>query len=167
MSRFINGIDIDKLTVAPLQGAKSVCLSAPPEAVFAVVSDHARLNELVPGLGSVKVIAPLEEATNGEGTVRYCDFGNNMVNEEKVVLWNPPLAYGYSSKENGPFGFRGHLGLVTCEPDGQGNTILTWRQYFQHDDVAAMQDRIENSLGGIVQNLINRFGGEKLASPTA
>ena len=148
-------------TQAPLQAQFDVQLNTSPEAVFNVLADHANMCDLVPGMEKITVEATVDSEPGGVGTVRYCDFGNDMVVAEKIVLWQPPLAYGYRIAAPNPFGLWQHYSQVNCRVDGK-NTRLTWQQFFEHDDLPAMMALISGSLLGVFENLIARFGGKVL-----
>lgn len=152
---------VNTFTQAPLQARFDVRLKASAEAVFNVVANHAKMCDIVPGMERITVRAAVDGEPSGVGTVRYCDFGNDMVIAEQIVLWQPPLAYGYKIAVPNPFGLWHHFSRVDCYPEEQ-HTHLTWRQFFDHDDLPAMLALISGSLLGVFENLIGRFGGETL-----
>lgn len=162
-SPITGGFDISQITKAPLRLAKSIWLKASQEKIFAIVSNHTELPSLFPWVQSVTVESSQAEVEGGVGARRCCNFGNGLVLEETIVGWNPPQMYAYSCQdETNPFGLRGHLGLVTCQTDAEGGTILTWRQYFDHPNPQAMVEKMDGSLSGAIQKLIDRFGGKVL-----
>ena len=155
--------DPEGFTNAPLRLAKSVQLHAPQDTVFALVADHERVPELFPWVQCVTVDNSRARIRGGLGARRACNFGNGLVLEEVIVGWEPSRMYAYAGvEETHPFGMKGHVGLVTCEQQSDGQSILTWRHYFDHPNPQAMQEKMECSFKQAVQSLIKRFGGKLL-----
>jgi hypothetical protein len=151
-----------QFTDAPQQAVYVLFLEAAVEHVFANISSHDMICDLVPGIQNVSI-----QETEG-GTIRCCDFGNDMLLQERIVLWEPPNYFGYQAEVPNPFGLWKHLALVSCQANGSGTT-LQWRHYFEHDDLQAMTAMLDDMFATIWQKLLERFGGcslpvESLAS---
>ena len=97
--------------------------AAPPERVFEVYTDHARMSEWS-GLPGSKLLREGQPHRNGTGAVRAFQGGVR----EEVVDFEPPKRMTYKVV-GGPMPVRNHFGEVDLEPDGTG-TRLIWRCRF-------------------------------------
>jgi len=140
----------------PVRISQSVILAAPAEAVFAVVSDHARLCELIPDLHQAHMDLSQSGGKEGVGMVRCCDFGNDMWIQETVVHWEPPFVYAYRITAPNPFGLTDHFAVVNCHPIEAG-TQLTWQQHYHHADLDAMNAKTASMMDALLMNLSHRF----------
>jgi carbon monoxide dehydrogenase subunit G len=99
---------------------------APPERVFAAVTNHEGLSEWIDG-----VRVTLEEsgvpAPNGLGAVRRVS-ARGLTIREKVVGWEAPRAMDYRVIGGAPF--RDHLGELRLQPADAG-TLLDYRIRFR------------------------------------
>ncbi len=136
---------------APLQADYQLFLAAPVASIFESVADHEHFCQLIPNLQHVYV------HDTAQGTIRSCDFGNDMILEERIVLWQPPNAYAYTATMPNPFGIWNHYALVTCQPH-QNGTHLRWQHYFEHDDLAAILTLLNTMFSAMFTNLIAEFG---------
>ena len=141
---------------APLQFETSLMLAAPQTAVFHALADHAHFCDFVPGMSRVLVDSSHACQPNGVGTIRTCYFGNDMLLEERIVLWQPPFSYGYSATAPNPFGLWNHLAVMECHPL-QTQTKLIWKQYFEHDDLPAMLRLMHQTFDGVIGEIYGRF----------
>lgn len=146
---------VSQFTTAPQQASYGLFLEAPVEHVFAHVTSYDMICDLVPGIQHVS--AQETEA----GTIRCCDFGNDMLLQERIVLWEPPNAFGYQALTPNPFGLWKHLALVSCQAHASGAT-LQWQHYFEHDDLQAMRAMLDDNFAVMWQKLMDRFGGYPL-----
>ncbi|MEM7126803.1 MAG: SRPBCC family protein [Chloroflexota bacterium] len=145
------------LHTAPLQCDYQAILDATVDAVFAAISNSECLCGFVPGLQHASV------GQSERGLVRRCDFGNDMIVEEQIILWQPPSAYAYAAIAPNPFGLREHYATVTCNPCEEG-THLRWQHFFEHDDLAAMKSVLDGVFEQIFDGLLAQFGGQKLTT---
>lgn len=163
-SRTFNGIQVDDFTRAPLRAIKQAHFKASPNAVFSKISHHAKLYEWVPMLDhDIKVDHSQAEnpGTSGVGTRRICVFdGDTLV--ERIMAWRPNQGYAYSVVEGSDLAID-HLGVMTVESDGEGGTIMTWRQYFNPAPgsikAKMMPYMINHVMNGALENLSSEFGG--------
>ncbi|MEM7126840.1 MAG: SRPBCC family protein [Chloroflexota bacterium] len=146
---------IPSLQTAPLRADYQAILTAPADAVFAAISNSECLSTFVPEVKQAVV------GRSERGLIRRCDFGNDMIIEERIVLWQPPSTYAYSAIAPNPFGLRDHYAAVTCNPIGEG-THLRWLHYFEHDDLAAMMYVLDGMFERIFGGLLQQFGGRRL-----
>ena len=154
---FLNLSDTaSQFTGAPRQAAYALYLEASVEHVFNYVTAHDIICDLIPGMQKVFV---RETET---GTVRCCDFGNDMLLQEHVVLWKPPNQFGYQAITPNPFGLWEHLALISCQTDRAG-MILQWWHYFEHDDLPVMRAMLDDMFANIWQRLVDHFGGYPLS----
>jgi uncharacterized protein YndB with AHSA1/START domain len=97
--------------------------SAPPEKVFAAVTDHKRIEEWQKGT-RVTIEKPGVPPPNGLGAVRKIRGGPLSVQEE-VVRWEEPHAMDYRLIRGFPL--RDHLGELRFLPTPEGGTLLECR----------------------------------------
>ena len=105
---------------APQQIRYEGHLDAPPEAVFAALTDYAGMTAWMPKVSHVEVDNSQAEVEGGVGCERQCTFGSMELNE-RIVWWEEGVGYGYTV-ENGPVD--DHVGVVQVESDGAGGTNL-------------------------------------------
>jgi hypothetical protein len=141
---------------APRQANYALFLKAAVDPVFTCVTSHEMICDLVPGIQNVSV----QETETG--TIRCCDYGNDMLLQERIVLWKPPNYFAYQALTPNPFGLWNHLALISCQANGSGTT-LTWQHYFEHDDLQVMNLMIDDMFGVMWLKLIDRFGGYPLS----
>jgi hypothetical protein len=141
---------------APQQANYALFLEAAVDPVFATVTSHDMICDLVPGIQKVSV------QETERGTIRCCDYGNDMLLQERIVLWKPPNYFAYQALAPNPFGLWKHLALVSCQENKSGTT-LQWRHYFEHDDLQAMRAMLDDMFASIWQKLLDRFGGYPLS----
>jgi len=141
---------------APLRITRTITLAAPVKTVFAVVSDHAHLCELIPDLHQAHMDLSQSGGKTGVGMVRCCDFGNDMWIQETVIHWEPPFVYAYRIAAPNPFGLTDHFALVNCRLAEIG-TQLTWWQHYHHADLDAMNAMMASMMDALLMNLFRRF----------
>ena len=132
---------------------------APPERVFAAVTDHAGMSQWLDGV-TVTVEKPGTPAPNGLGAVRRISARGLAIREE-VVRWEEPSAMDYRVTGGAPL--RDHLGELRVTPAGAG-TLLDYRirfrvpWYFGGAVVGGLvarqlRDEIEKGLGRLASRL--------------
>lgn len=96
--------------------------SAPPERVFAVVTEHKRIEEWQKGL-EVTLERPGIPSPNGLGAVRKIKNGPLSIREE-VVRWEEPRAMDYRVIGGAPL--RDHLGAIRLAAAADGGTNVSY-----------------------------------------
>lgn len=92
--------------------------AAPPERVFAAMTDHEAFGRL---LGEdIRVERPGTPPPNGLGAVRLIRARGLAIREE-VVRWEEPRAMDYRVISGAPF--RSHLGEIRVAPEGSGSRL--------------------------------------------
>lgn len=147
--------------IGPRQLASMVNLKATPTIVYTYVTDHDRLCDFVPDMVAVNVDNSQAISAGGQGCVRYCDFGNDIVIAEQIVIWDPPRAFGFRIASPNPFGLYHHFGLMTFASVTDG-AQLTWSQFYDHADLPSMNGYMSSMMNGMAEHLLGRFGGQEL-----
>ncbi len=96
--------------------------SAPPERVFAAVTEHKRIEDWQKGI-QVTLERPGIPSPNGLGAVRRIKQGPLAIREE-VVRWEEPRAMDYRMISGAPL--RDHLGEIRLAPAADGGTDVTY-----------------------------------------
>lgn len=164
--RTLGNLNVDAITKAPLQYYGAVRLNASPNRVAEYMANIGATGEWIPMLK----VAKLDHAQSttpgkaGEGSLRYVVVGGDEL-KETIAYWEPGVGYGYVAEDqpNGPM--TDHLGVIQVESDKHGGTVLTYRQYFNPSD--NLKGKIIPlgmgvMLNGALDNLADRFGGERL-----
>ncbi len=139
--------DVSEHTAAPLRIVIEERFSVSAEFLFQAFTDPHLMCRTFPWMSAVTVEG------NGVGAIRRCHFGNGLILEEEIVGWWPEYGYAFRGIDhNHPFGMRGHLGHVWCEPSDNGSQ-LTWKQYFDHSNPVAMLEKLRESMCGAIENL--------------
>lgn len=142
-----------------------VQLKAPPNEVFDYISSEQTLPEWMPGLVSLSYDHSNSVSTNalGEGSRREMMFGE-QVEIEEIVQFERPNLIAYQILEGVPV--RNHLAVMTLEARGDGESTLTWYQYFDIQMASAsgwlMPILIRRFLNQAEENLIEAFGGSPI-----
>ena len=106
----------------------SVLIDAPPDAVFALLTDHARLPRWAPGVNRVTLDASRAVVAGGPGTVRtlHPRFGAEGV--ETVVASEAPARFVYSASDASLRGLcTHHRTTLSLAPSSAGSrTELRW-----------------------------------------
>ena len=95
-------------------------ISAPPEVVFRVLTDHRRYAELTP-LRRSELEREGEPAPNGLGAIRALHLVGPPVREE-VIAYEPPRRFSYTVLSGLPV--RDHVVTVELEPDTDGTRLV-------------------------------------------
>ena len=80
-------------------------------------------------------------------------MSNGLVLEEEIVDWQPP--HGYASRgvdTTHPFGMRGHVAVLAVIPAKHGSQLV-WQQYFEHSNVPAMAEQMEQSMAAAIRTV--------------
>ncbi len=166
-TRAFDGIKVDEATQAPLQAIARAHFNASPDAVFKRMGDHKHMGEWIPMLDHEIQVDNSQSLTPGEnnvGTTRICLFGGDTLTED-IKHWVPGKGYSYSVRDSEEAPAKNHLGVITIEEDGQGGSLVTWRQYFDPKGFKGeyiMPTMMSFVLNGALDNLSEEFGGEVL-----
>lgn len=101
--------------------------SAPPERVFAAVTDHKRLEQWQKGT-RVTIQTLGVPPPNGLGAVRKVKTGPISIYEE-VVRWEEGRAMDYHLFRGAPL--KDHLGEIRLAPTPEGGTMVNYRIRFR------------------------------------
>lgn len=131
-TRQIEQLNIDQFTGAPLQIVMMVRLDLPPEKAFDAVS-----RQLPQWVSQIPHVAwdHSNSALSGQcgtGSIRKCAFGKDSI-VENIRHWQEGRVYAYSidpAQSTASFPIKNHLGVFIVESDGNGGSLVTWRQYF-------------------------------------
>jgi uncharacterized protein YndB with AHSA1/START domain len=93
----------------------------PPERVFEYMVEHENLAELF-GAKVTRLQDGRDGERNGVGSVRQLKIGPAPAFEETVTEFERPSRIVYRITKGSPL--RGHVGVMTFEPDGRGGTHL-------------------------------------------
>ena len=89
----------------------------PPERVFAYLAEHENLADLF-GAKITRLKDGDDGHRNGVGSVRKLQVGPTPAFEETVTEFEPDKRIVYRITKGSPM--RGHVGVMTFEPEGQG-----------------------------------------------
>jgi uncharacterized protein YndB with AHSA1/START domain len=95
-------------------------VAAPPETVFAVLTDHRRYAEITP-LRKAELERQGDEAADGVGAIRVLSTLGPPLREE-VVAYEPSTRFSYKLLSGLPV--RDHLGTVELTPSGNGTEVV-------------------------------------------
>lgn len=97
-------------------------IAAPPETVFAVLTDHRLYSQLTP-LRKSELEREGEADVNGVGAIRKLTVVGPPMREE-VVAYEPPSRFSYTVLSGLPV--RDHVGTVELAPDGASGTRMVY-----------------------------------------
>jgi uncharacterized protein YndB with AHSA1/START domain len=118
------------MTGSPLSLARATRLGAPPEEIFAFITDFPRLPEWMPLIKRCTVDNSQAQAPGRVGAVRVIEAPMAKPTRETVMAFEAPRLLAYSASDASLMGmFTGHLGVLTCEPHPQGGTWFTWLSF--------------------------------------
>ncbi|HEX5711834.1 MAG TPA: SRPBCC family protein [Solirubrobacterales bacterium] len=95
-------------------------VAAPPETVFAVLTDHRRYSEITP-LRKAALEREGEPAPNGVGAIRVLSAAGPPLREE-VLVYEPSTRFSYKLLSGLPV--RDHVGTVELSPSGEGTRVV-------------------------------------------
>lgn len=151
------------LTSSPLRNRIRVELKAPVSEVWALLGNLARYPEYSSGLEKVEA----KVDSSGACTEYVCHFkpqeegGESVLHREIIRWYEPNRGYASSAEEGNAFGLTNSITLVTVEPSN-GDTIMTWSQYYDAQDLNMNKAVFDQALADIGENLVRRFGGRVL-----
>jgi Polyketide cyclase / dehydrase and lipid transport len=146
-------------TSSPLRNRIRLELDAPVSAVWELVGDLSRFPEYSVGLERVDAVQD-DEGRCVEYTCYFkpLEDGVQGAVSRDVMKWCEPNR-GYLSVEvEGDAGTEGAVALTTLDPIRRG-TRLTSDMHFDAEDLDAAKAQLDEALGDIAENLIQRFGG--------
>ncbi|MDP6978942.1 MAG: SRPBCC family protein [Myxococcota bacterium] len=114
---------------------------APPEAVWRVITDHARWSEWS-GLRNSHLVREGHPDPNGVGCIRGFVAGTR----EEVLSFDPPKCTTYTLTRS-VMPMKNHIGEIRLEPRGEGTRVL-WRCWF---------DPSIPGLGGLLRGVITKM----------
>ena len=94
-------------------------MAAPPETVFAVLTEHERYAAITPVRKSV-LERPGESAPNGVGAIRVLSTVGPPLREE-VIAYEPSRRFSYKLLSGAPL--RDHVGTVELVPEDGGTQV--------------------------------------------
>jgi uncharacterized protein YndB with AHSA1/START domain len=103
-------------------------LDAPPEAIFEIVTDHARYDRF-DGVRRSELVEPGDPDPNGLGAVRWIWLGPLRF-EEEVTAFEPPRRLDYLIRDIRALPFRHEGGSIRLTPDDAG-THAVWTSSFE------------------------------------
>lgn len=103
-------------------------LDAPPETVFAVLTDHARYDRF-DGIRRSELVEPGDPAPNGLGAVRWIWLGPLRF-EEEITAFEPPNRFDYLIRDVRTLPFRHEGGSIRLS-SGDGGTDAVWTSSFE------------------------------------
>lgn len=95
-------------------------VAAPPETVFAVLTDHRRYAEITP-LRKAELEREGEPAPNGVGAIRRLSAAGPPLREE-VLAYEEPTRFSYKLLSGLPV--RDHIGTVELTPSAGGTRVV-------------------------------------------
>lgn len=166
--RRIGDFSVDSVTSAPLKIDVKFAIKVPQEKAFELV-----LRDLGSWFKEIGDITWNHERTKGasgdvgEQSSRVCAFGKDSLYED-IMFYDPPHAYAYridTVRSTAKFPIKNHLGVFIVEPGSGGESVITWRTYFNGKGITAplitfvMERRI---IRKNLKTLIKQYGGRFL-----
>ena len=154
--RIVGAVMVDELTMAPMQFAIEVELSAPPADVFAFVTNTDNIAKVVEGVDGAMMAA--------DGMSRDLIMSDGSKITESIHVNDAgKMSFAYSLDEGNPMGLSNHLGVLQVRPaEEREGSVLTWQQYYDgqanNDDLALYTNAAANlaaELGGYIAGTHN------------
>lgn len=137
---------------APLQLTLEGRCSMSVDKLFEAFTNPNLMCRIFPWMHDVALVEA-DEQYGGIGASRRCYFGNGLVLEETMIGWWPPNGYAFRVEDDEhPFGMRDHVGTIWFESTNDGSRI-TWKQYFNHSNPAAMRQNLFESMTIALNNV--------------
>lgn len=95
-------------------------VAAPPETIFAVLTDHRRYSEITP-LRKARLEREGEPVPDGVGAIRVLSAVGPPLREE-VLAYEAPVRFSYKLLSGLPV--RDHVGTVELTPNGDGTRVV-------------------------------------------
>jgi carbon monoxide dehydrogenase subunit G len=149
---------LDWISHAPVRAHGQSTSTAPPDAVFAVLADHAGWVEWFPNVKRVDVLGP----ASGVGARRRVKIPMVTV-EEEFIAWEPGVRWTFTATSTSPAWTRSLIEdcRLTARPDG--GTDIDYTMYL--DPVGPIGWMMKRSVGRISSAI--RQGMENLATRAA
>lgn len=106
---------------APIRAVGTARSKASPDAVWAVLADHAAWPEWFPNVKKVDVLGPAE----GVGARRRVHIPGASVDEE-FIAWEPGALFAFTATAVKPGVFRSLVEHCRIEPADGGGCTVTW-----------------------------------------
>lgn len=139
--RALGSLQVDTITSSPLQIELMAQLDVPPERAFELVSEEIpSWFKAIPSL-TWDTSASATENMIDVGAVRTCEFGGATLFEE-IQHWDDSLgadgslSYAYridQERSTAKAPINSHMGVMMVASDGEGGSVLTWRQYYKRN----------------------------------
>jgi len=149
---------LDWISHAPASAHGSSTSTAPPEAVFAVLADHAGWVEWFPNVKRVDVLRP----ATGVGARRRVKIPMVTV-EEEFIAWEPGVRWTFTATATSPAWTRSLIEDCRLTPRPDGGTDIDYTMYF--DPVGPIGWMMKRSVGRISSAI--QHGMENLATRAA
>jgi ribosome-associated toxin RatA of RatAB toxin-antitoxin module len=150
---------------APIRVQGTAATTASPEAVFAVLADHARWPEWFPKVKAVEILGPAE----GVGARRRVKIPGLAVDEE-FIAWEPGKLFAFTATAAKPGAFKALVEHCRIKPSERGGCDVTWTMTFEPHPLAApvmklARRSLEANLGTAMANLARRAEASEIAQP--
>ena len=144
---------------APLRIEGEAVGDVAPEAVWAVLVDHARWPEWFGG-PLVRCEATSTDPATGVGSTRRVVLRPNINFDEEFIAWEPSSLWAFTVTD-GPPGFRSVVERCTIHVEGPGRTRVTYRMAidptgFVKPMAPLLKRGITKSLNAAMANLVER-----------
>ncbi|MFT7560319.1 MAG: hypothetical protein ACI93R_002237 [Flavobacteriales bacterium] len=166
--RHFDDLSVDSFTTAPLRAKAKAHFKRSPAVVFERLADLEAINEWVPMIKDrpkVDHSQSLNPNTNGVGSQRVCNFGGDHLTET-LRYWNEGTCYAYSVTPDKNSPAIEHLSVVMVESDGNGGSLVSWRQFFNPKPWSLKAKIMPFMMGFVMnkalKNLTKEFGGTVL-----
>lgn len=135
----------------------SVTIGAPPERVWAVLSDLTAMRAYLPGLRSVRLLSGPEA---GVGAVRHCVFEDGVELTERVTDWQEGTGYTLETTAFEGVPMRSNEITFALDGDGERTTVTQSMRYaMKGGPLAPLLERLAR--GRMVAALDGALGGLK------
>ena len=149
---------LDWIPRAPVQARGTARSTAPPDAVFAVLADHAGWVEWFPNVKRVEVLGPAA----GVGARRRVKIPMVTV-EEEFIAWDPGEHWAFTATSTSPTWTRSLVEDCRLTARADGGTDIDYAMYL--DPVGPIGWMMKRSVGRISAAI--RQGMENLAARAA
>jgi len=165
----IEGFDVSNYTDAPLQVVTMVRVEMSPEEAFKLVAiDIPKWFAEIPSLDWNHDNSE-NKNTFGKGSERRCELDGDLL-VENIYHWQEGKMYAYAvDMEKSKVGFpvEDQLGVFLVESDGNGGSLITWRQYYNkkfHIMAPIVTWMIRNKMmeKGF-ESIVAQYGGDMVA----
>ena len=147
--RVVGAVIVDELTMAPMQFAIEVELTATPADVFAFISDSNNIDDMIGAVSDVAVA--------GDGKSRDLTLADGTVVTETILVNDAgKMSFAYRLPGGNPLGLSNHLAVMQVRPaEERDGTVLSWQQYFDGET----SEEVMTLYTEAAASLTDRFGG--------